>query len=47
MNSFSICRRIALAAVAAVILPGQGFAQAWPVKPITLVVPQSPGTAVD
>ena len=47
MNSFSICRRIALAAVAAVILPGQGFALAWPVKPITLVVPQSPGTAVD
>ena len=43
----TVSRRLALALSAVVLLPGAASAQAWPSKPIRIIVGYSPGGAVD
>lgn len=46
--SLDIDRRALLATILApVLLPGAAFAQAWPARPVTLVVPYGPGASND
>lgn len=44
---YSSTRRRALAAIAAVMAAPQVFAAGWPSKPVTLIVPQGPGSGSD